>query len=132
MTKVIKRLNIVKSSKVDINKQEIDFDFLSGGIKINQRSFETKTEDAIKLSCYSSLDSYEFFKPINHDKNIVDNFGKNSPEYKEALIERKKYLTDEKIKVLKEISIAVDKFEKDIQDRMKKLGYKLDKESFGI
>ena len=132
MTKVLKRLNVVKAAKMDSNRAEIDFDFLSGGIKINQRIFETKTEDAIKLSCYSSLDRYEFFKPINHDKNIVDNFGKDSPEYKEALIERKKYLAAERSKVLNEVADAVNKFEKDIVARMKKLGYKLDKESFGI
>lgn len=127
MTKVLKRLNIVKAEKMDINRGEIRFDFLSGGIDVNQYPLEKEEEDAIKLSCFSSFDKYEFFKPIQHDQEAVMKMNQNSPEYKEALDNRKKYLAAEKSKILNEVADAVNKFEKDIVARMKRLGYKFGK-----
>ena len=130
--KALKRLNLVKAAEVNEGRKEIRFNFLSGGIDVELREYITKTEDAMDLSVFSSHDNFKFIKVAPHNEDIFDNLDPSSPEYKEAVKERKAYIASENSKALKEVADAVNKFEKDIIARMKKLGYKLGKEKFGI
>ena len=123
--KILKRVNEVKSAKID--GRDVYFDKLGGGIGLSQLPFGKNDKDMIVLSAFVSTSSnhLELYKNINFDVNEVKKLEKENPkEFEKFKAKREKELEDDKKKVLETIKNCCESFEKDLKASLAKLGYK--------
>ena len=126
--KILKRLNAVKSSKIERAKIEdgsIRFDSVGGGLSTNFNpyygKFGGRKGHRLGINCFSS-------GSIDYIQNISD----TDLEFYKNATEKEKYdLEDEAIadneSLIREINKLCDKFDKDIEALLKKYGFKKEK-----
>ena len=106
MTKVLKRLNIVKAAK---ERAEIDMDNVGGKLYTYIDAFELADEGkgVIKVRTYQGQE-------VDYEKEAID--GSDNDVRKKAV--------EDYNKVMKDVERLALKFNKDVEILMKKAGYK--------